>query len=362
MRRTLCNFVCLAALLALAAPAAAQDEKPGVAEAARKAAKKSPAKRAKQAKRKPAVQRASKESFIVDRVAAVVNDAIILESELARRVVPLAADLEDISDIAERARRQKLLAGKALDDMVNEELILGAAEEAKLEVSEKEVDNALAEIKKQNEVDDAGLAKALEMQGYSMSAYRSDVKKQIMRMRAVNVLVRPRVTITDEDVRAAYDHRSRRSGAVSKVRLHHILVTLPETPTQQQLAAAKAKASEVIDKVRDGEKFAELAERYSDDVATSSTGGEIGWIERGSIPTEWEAIVFGMAKGEVRGPISGPSGLHVFYVSDLEQMEQKPFDEVKEQIRNDLYGREMDRETLQWLDEQRKKAHVELKL
>lgn len=361
MRRTLRNLAYLATLVALAAPAAAQDSEPAKTEAA-KTKTKAKAKAAMPTHRRTMAKNSAKEMFIVDRVAAVVNDEIILESELARRIVPLAADLEDITDIKERARRRKLLAGKALDDMVNEELVLAAAKEAKLEVTAKEIDNALAEIKKQNEVDDAGLAKALEMQGYSMSAYRSDVKKQILRMRAINVLVRPRVTITDEDVRAAYDTRSRRSGAVSKVRLHHIMVALPEKPTQQQIAAAKAKASDVIDKVRGGEKFQDLTEHYSDDLATSASGGDLGWIERGSIPTEWEAIVFAMSKGEVRGPISGPSGLHVFYVSDLEQVEQKPFDEVKEQIRNDLYRRAMDRETVQWLDEQRKKAHVELKL
>jgi parvulin-like peptidyl-prolyl isomerase len=311
------------------------------------------------AKRKP---RAKAETFVVDRVVAVVNDEIVLQSDLDRRLMPIADDVDGIADLRERERRRKSLAGQMLDDMVSEELILAAAREAKLEVTEKEIDNALDEIKKQNKVDDAGLAKALELQGYTMSSYRTDVRKQILRMRAVNVLVRPRVTVTDDDVRAAYDARSRRSGAVSKVRLHHVLVALPKNPPQQQLAAAKAKAAELIERVRAGEKFEALTEAYSDDTATATSGGELGWIERGSIPTEWEAIVFGMQKGEVRGPISGPSGLHVFHVSELEQADQKPFDEVKEQIRNDLYRKEMDRETMQWLDELRKNAHVEMKL
>ncbi len=303
-----------------------------------------------------------RERFIVDRVVAVVDDVIILESELMRRTLPLAADLEDITDLRERARRQKALAGQVLDEMINEELILSAAKESKLEVTTKEVDNAMAEIKRQNNVDDEGLEKALEMQGYTMSAYRKDVGKQILRMRAVNVIVRPKVTITDEDVRAAYDARSRRSGAVTKVHLHHVLISLPPKPTQQQIAEAKKKATAVIDKARGGESFEALAGQYSDDPATADTGGTLGWIERGSIATEWEAIVFAMNKGEVRGPISGPSGLHVFYVSDLEQAEQKPFEEVKEPIRNELYRREMDKQTAQWLDELRKKAHIEIKL
>ena len=302
------------------------------------------------------------EAFVIDRVVAVVDDEIVLQSELARRTVPLAAELDDIKDARERQRRQNLLASRVLDEMVNEQLILGAAAEAKLEVSDKEVRNAVDEIKKQNNVDDEGLAKALEMQGYTMSSYRKDVRRQILRMRAVNVLVRPRVTVTDEDVRAAYDAKSRRSGAITKVHLHHILIEVPDKPSQQQVAAAKQRAAAAIERVRGGEPFTKVAEQVSDDAATASDGGDLGWIERGSLATEWEAIVFAMSKGEVRGPINGPHGLHVFYVADLEQAEQQPFDEAKEKLRNDLYRREMDKQTNLWLDELRKKAHVELKL
>jgi len=298
----------------------------------------------------------------IDRVVAIVDRDVVLESELMRRVGPLSAELEQIADEHERQRRQKALAARVLDEMVNEHLMLAAARDAKLEVAAKEVANAIEEIKRQNNVDDEGLAKALEMQGYTLAAYRQDVRRQILRMRAVNVLVRPRVTITDEDVRAAYDARGRRAGAVTRVHLRHILLSLPEHPSEQQLAAAKRRAADIIDRVRGGAKFEDIAAKTSDDDATAAAGGDLGWIERGSIATEWEAIVFGMDKGEVRGPISGPSGLHVFYVSELEKAEQKPFEEAKDQLRNDLYRREMDKQTKLWLDDLRRKAHIELKL
>jgi peptidyl-prolyl cis-trans isomerase SurA len=304
----------------------------------------------------------TKPRLTIDRVVAVINDAVVLSSELRRRVAPLAEEVSSITDPRERERRAKMLQSRVLDEIVSEELILEAAREAKLQVTEKEVENALIEVKRQNEVDDEGLAKALEAQGYSMSAYREDVRRQILRMRAVNVLVRPRVTVTDEDVRAAYDARGRRSGSVGKVHLHHVLVALPEKPTEQQLAAAKARAAEVIERARGGEAFDDLAARFSDDAATAPAGGDLGWIARGSIATEWEAIVFAMDKGDVRGPISGPSGLHVFHVSEIEKEEQSPFENVKEKLRNELYRQEMDKQTAQWLEELRKRAHIEVKL
>jgi len=303
-----------------------------------------------------------KKRDIVDKVVAVVNESVILSSELRMRVAPLAAELQNVSDRRERERREAKLQAGALDDMINEELIQQAAVESKLEVSAKEVQNALEEIKRQNKLDDNQLAEALRLQGHSLASYRSDVREQILRMRAINMLVRPRVSITDDDVRAKYDGMSRRSAAVSKVRLSHVLISLPQKPTELELSAAKDKAAMVVNKARAGEKFSKLAEKYSDDERTKPIGGDLGWIKRNSIDSEWEVIVFSMAKGETRGPINGPAGLHVFHVTDVEKSEQKKFDEVKEQIRNDLYRREMDRQTRLWLDELRKKAHIDKKL
>jgi peptidyl-prolyl cis-trans isomerase SurA len=298
----------------------------------------------------------------VDRVVAVVNDAIILSSELMRRVAPLSSDLEGVSDQAERKRRKDKLKSQVLDEMINEELIVQAAAESKLDVAAKEVQNALEEIKKQNTLDDNQLSEALRMQGYTMAGYRHDVRRQILRMRAINMLVRPRVTVTDDDVRGRYDAMSRRSAAVKRIKLRHILVGLPERPTEAQLAEAKRRAGDIIEKVRGGADFARLAASESADESTKYSGGELGWIERGSIDTEWEVIVFAMNKGELRGPITGPRGLHVFQVTDLERNQQKPFAQMKEQLRNEIYRKEMERQTKLWIDELREKAHIQVKL
>jgi len=176
------------------------------------------------------------------------------------------------------------------------------------------------------------------------------------------MLVRPRVTVTDDDVRAKYDANNRRSASVLKVRLQRIVIALPNNPTERQLKEAKDKAATAVQRARNGENFGALAKALSDDPDTAATGGDLGWIERGEIPTEWEVIVFAMSKGETRGPINGPNGLHVFHVSDVVKNEAKAFDEVKGKIRNDLFRREMDRQTAQWLDELRKKAHIQSKL
>jgi peptidyl-prolyl cis-trans isomerase SurA len=300
--------------------------------------------------------------IIVDRVVAIVNDAVILDSELQARLIPVLADTAQIADQKERARRIQKLTTQMLDEMVNEELIVQAAVEAKIEIEPSEINAALDEIKKQNNLDDAELAKALAEQGYTLGTYKQDLRRQLLRLRAQNQLVRPRVAVDDEAVRARYDQMQRRSEAVSAVRLSHILVKVPASPTEQQLAAAKDKATKAIEKVKTGAAFADVAKEASEDEATAPTGGELGWFERGSITPEWEQVVFAMEKNDVRGPVSGPQGLHVFFVSDIKRTDMKPFDQLKEQIKGELMRREMDKQTTQWLDELRKKAYIDLKL
>jgi peptidyl-prolyl cis-trans isomerase SurA len=308
------------------------------------------------AAQKPASPNAGKK-LALERVVAVVNDAIILQSELEARLVPVRAEAEQIQDPTERRRRLAKLSTQVLDEMVSEELIVQAAESAKIEVDSSEVQAALDEIKQQNNLDDAGLAQALASQGYTVQGYRMDLRRQLLRLRAVNQLVAPKVQITDDDVKSRYAELQRRSSSVSAVYLSHILIKLPEHPTEQQIAAAKEKAAQAIQRVNGGEAFAEVAKQMSDD-----TNVELGWFQRGSIQPDWESVVFSMQKGETRGPVTGPQGLHVFNVGDVQSAALKPYNEMKEQLQRELRRRELDKQTATWVEELRKKAYIDIKL
>lgn len=300
--------------------------------------------------------------IIFERVVAVINDSIILRSELEARMVPVIGEAQQIADPRERERRIDKLRSQVLDEMVNEELIVQAAEQARIEVESSEVQAALDEIKSTNNLDDAALAQVLAAQGYTLGNYKQDLRRQLLRLRAVNQLVAPKVNVTDEDIRARYDQMQRRSESVSAVKLSHMLFKLPQSPTEQQVAEAKEKAAKAMERVKAGEEFAKVATEISDDVGTKTTGGELGYFQRGSINPEWEPIVFAMEKGDVRGPVSGPQGLHVFQVTEVQKSALKPYAEMKEQLSRELRRREMDKQTQTWLEELRKKAYIDIKL
>lgn len=312
---------------------------------------------------KAATSRNAGKKVHLEGIAAVINESIILKTELEARLLPLRAEAEQIADPEERKRRVTKLAGQALDEMISEELIVQAARDAKVEVEASEVQAAVDEIKQQNKLDDAGLEQALAAQGFTLENYKADLRRQVLRFRAVNQLIGPKVQVTDEDVRARYDQLQRRSEAVSSVRVSHILIKLADHPTEAQTSEAKAKAVTAIDRVKGGEDFAKVAAEMSDDDNTKTTGGELGWLERGSLSNpDWEQVLFSMEKGEIRGPIAGPQGLEVFMVTDTKKSELKPFAEMKEQIQRELRRRELDKHTQLWVDELRKKAYIDVKL
>src|SRR4029077_3122684 len=134
-----------------------------------------------------------------------------------------------------------------------------------------------------NNLDEAGLASALSAQGYTLANYKHELRRQLLRIRAVNQLVAPKVSVTDEDVRARYDQMQRRTEQVQAVKLSHMLFKLPEHPTEQQLSEAKDRAEKAMARVKGGDAFAKVAAELSDDEGTKTTGGELGWFERKSM-------------------------------------------------------------------------------
>ncbi len=355
----------LAMLAALFAHAAAANAQPGAAPtgtATPGPAAPGPGPAPAPAPTKPVSRNAGKR-IMLERVVAVVNNAIIMRSELDVRLLPVMAEAENIADPKERSRRIDKLTNQVLEEMINEQLIVEAAEAQHIEVEADDINATLDDIKKQNNLDDAGLAQALSQQGYTLAGYRADLRKQLLRLRAINQMVRPKVNVSDEDVRARYDQMNRRTDGTSAVRLSHMLFRLPDHATEQQIADAKNRAGAALSRVRAGEAFDKVAGELSEDDATKTTGGELGWFSRGSLSVpEWETVVFAMEKGDVRGPVTGPQGFHLFMVSEIKRSETKPFNDMKEQVRNELTRRAMEKQTQVWLDDLRKKAFVEIKL
>jgi peptidyl-prolyl cis-trans isomerase SurA len=300
------------------------------------------------------------EARVVEKIAAVVGDSVILGSEIEEKAAPLLSEAARLPEPTKRAARAAALRREVLERLIDDELILQQATELKLSVTSEQVDASIEEIKRQNNIDDNQLSEALRAQGMSMAAYRADLKKQLLRFRVINIAVGSRVTISDDDVKTYYD-RHMKVGANVQVRASHIFVAIPENADASVIAEKQGQARKLLERALAGEDFGKLARESSDDPATRNEGGDLGYFGKDMLPKAIEEMVFAMKPGEVRGPVRADRGFHVIKLVDRKTKDPKPLDDVKDDVRMQLRQKEMERQTKSYLAELRKKTLVDIR-
>jgi peptidyl-prolyl cis-trans isomerase SurA len=300
------------------------------------------------------------EARLVEKIAAVVGDNIILASEVEEKAAPMLADASKITDAAKRSARATALRREVLERLIDDELILQQATDLKLSITSEQVDQSIDEIKKQNNITDDQLHDALRGQGMTMAAYRADLKRQLLRYRVLNIAVGARVSISDEEVKSYYE-RHMKTGENVQVRASHIFVAIPETADAAVVAEKQAQAQKLLERARAGEDFAKLAKQYSDDAATRADGGDLGTFGKDMLPKAIEELVFSMKVGEIAGPVRADRGFHVIKLIERKVKDAKPLAEVQDDIRIQLRQKEMERQTKTYLAELRRKTLVDIR-
>jgi peptidyl-prolyl cis-trans isomerase SurA len=296
---------------------------------------------------------------MVEKIAAVVGENVVLASEVEEKAAPLMTDISKVPDLDKRAARAASLRREVLERLIDDELILQQAAELKLTVTSEQIDSSIDEIKKQNNIDDDQLREALKAQGMTMASYRADLKRQLLRFRVLNIAVGSRVNVSDEEVKAYYERHMKGSANV-QVRASHIFIAIPDAADAATAADKQAQAKKILERAKT-EDFAKLAREVSDDAATRSEGGDLGYFGRDMLPKPIEELVFAMKPGEVRGPVRADRGFHVIKLVDRKLKDPKPLDDVKDDIRMQLRQKDMERQTKIYLTELRKKTLVDIR-
>jgi peptidyl-prolyl cis-trans isomerase SurA len=302
------------------------------------------------------------EARVVEKIAAVVGDDIVLSSEVEEHAAPFMQEISALPNAAQRSTRAASLRREILDRLVDERLIIQQATELKLSVSSEDVDRSIEQIKRENNnLTDAQLSAELARAGQSMASYRQEIKKQILRYRVLNIAVGSKVAVSDADVQSYYDGHMK-SGDHVQVRASHIFVSIPEDADAVTLKAKEKFAGDLLERAKKGEDFAKLAKEFSQDPATRDEGGDLGYFGRDMLPKPIEELVFAMKIGEIRGPVRADRGFHIIKLVDRRAKEVKPLAEVKEELRGQLRQKEMERQTKNYLTDLRKKTLVDIRM
>lgn len=301
---------------------------------------------------------------LVDRVAAVVNRDVIALSEVEKRAAPELARLNQaVRDPQKRAEERTRITKAALDNLIGEKLMEDQIKELGLSVTDAEVDAAVADVKKQNNVtDDTQFERLLSGEGFTVASYKDFLRKQMSRMKLVQLKVTPKVKVSEEDLKAAYTQYTKMESGDAEVHARHILVQVDPKATPQQVEAARKKAEALAEEARKpGVDFAELAKKKSEG-PSAADGGDLGFFRRGVMVPAFEKVAFNLKEGEVSEPVRTQFGWHVLKVEEKRSVDVAPFEQVKGELENKLKMQKTEKYVEQYVQELRQKASVEVKI
>ena len=298
---------------------------------------------------------------VVNRVAAIVNGEVVTLHELERRA---GADLSRGAALPagkerERAREKALQA--AFDVLVAEKLFSAQVKELGVEVTEQEIDGVIAEVKKRNNLDEEALQNALASQGMDQAAYRQAVKRDLESMRLVQLKIRSKLKVTDEDVQNYWQTHPQEFRTDDEVRIRHVFLALSERAAPAEVERVKSLAQDLVRRARAGEDFAELAKKHSEG-PSAPDGGDLGWLRRGTVQADVERVAFGLEQGQVSDPLRTPAGYQILRLDERRGGAPRPLAEVKEEIRDRLTNEQGDIYRAQYIADLRKEASIETRI
>lgn len=298
---------------------------------------------------------------LVDRVAATVNGDVVTLSDLEERAGAEWGRVEQMGPGPAREEARRTALRRAFDTIVSEKLLAKEAETLQLEVTDAQVDAAIADIKTRNHFDDAQLDRALAEQGLDLVSFRKQVRRELETYQVLQYKVRNRVKLSDADVRNYYQAHPQEFGGEEELKVRHIFLPLAENAPRADEEKARAQAERIVQRLRTGEDFAKVAREVSKG-PSASEGGDIGWLRRGTVQKQLEDAAFALKDGQISPVVRVGPGLHVLKVEARRTGGGKSFQEAQEEIRNRLYEEQVGSYRQAYIEELKKAALIEVKI
>jgi peptidyl-prolyl cis-trans isomerase SurA len=249
---------------------------------------------------------------LLDRIAAVVNDGVVLVSQLDAHT----------DEVIQRLRAQRtelpprnVLRKQILERLVMEEIQIQRADRLGIEVSEEMLNGALDDVARRNNIQFSDLPEALSRQGVDYRDFRDEIRKQLKLQLLRQRDVIARINISPRELDQFKARQANAPDQNTEYNISHILISVPVTASPEQIGTREQRAREVYDKAKAGEDFAQLAVTYSES-STNIEGGSLGWRRGPQLPSIIADRIAQMKAGEVAEPIRTPSGFHVFRLNE----------------------------------------------
>lgn len=259
------------------------------------------------------------EPQLLDKVIAVVDKSVIMQSELDERLL----------QVVHNARANKLalpnmetLQKQVLDHLISEHLQLQMAQRVGFRVSDEQVNQSIEQIRRANQLSPEQFAAQLQHDGMTMATLRERLRRDITLQQIQQAMVQQRIHISPLEIDNFLKSADAQFWISPEYHLGHILISLSQSASTADIEAAQQKAAELVKRIRAGANFAEVAIAESDDPAALS-GGDLGWRKTSELPSLFAELLPSLAPGDVSEPARSPAGFHLLTVYDIRGNEQQ---------------------------------------
>jgi len=249
----------------------------------------------------------------IDRIIAVVNEDVIMNSELELRMLSVTTQL--------RQRGTPLpppdvLRKQVLERMIISKLQIQVAERTGVRISDSTLNQAVNSVARNNGLTLAQFRQTIEEGGFDFGSFREDMRNQMIITRLRQRQVNNRISVSDQEVDNFISVNKKQLEGNKEFRLSHILISVPEASAPEIIQEANQKALDTLQKLRNGANFAEVAASVSDG-QNAFEGGDLGWRKSTQLPTIFTEPAKALSKGDISEPIRSPSGFHIIKMSDI---------------------------------------------
>ncbi|MDY6993675.1 MAG: peptidylprolyl isomerase, partial [Pseudomonadota bacterium] len=252
------------------------------------------------------------EPQLLDYIVAVVNEDVIVHSELQQQ----------IEDTQQKLREQNIpippkkeLKQQVLEHLIITKLQLQLAERLGITLDEETLNATLRDIAAQNNSDLTQFRNKLAQSGYRYEDFRQHIREKLLIQKLQQRQVVNRINVSEQEIKHFLANQSQQGHNNEEYHLLHILIATSEAPAPEEIEARHQKARQVIEKLKQGADFKATAVAVSDS-RQALEGGDLGWMKAGEMPSLFEGMVPKMAVGEIKGPIRNASGFHIIQLAD----------------------------------------------
>jgi len=248
----------------------------------------------------------------IDRIVAVVNNAVITEYELKKRVDQV---IRQLASQKTPSPPRRTLEKQLLERLINERALMQIAEDTNIRFEGAVLDRAVARIAQQNNLSPEEFRKALEADGSDFAAFREQIRSEMTISRLKEREVDNKVVVTDAEIDNFLANPALDANQQDEYNLAHILILAPEGASPEKLAELRAKAEKAQADLQAGTHFSQVSAAYSD-AQNALQGGSLGWRSEGQLPSLFAKVVRTLKQGESSAVIQSPNGFHIVKLVD----------------------------------------------